>query len=179
MSSAPDGPISTNNTLGITRVKLDARYPIALCRLFFPFVTEIIGIQNIGQVYGRLYARRTVLRVWTWGNPMQPNRPYYDTISGASSYNVSLYGGSFNLAGWMAGSGVCCNCHDLAAIVQLGCCLLVDENSNELLNSRWVGQSPNAYIESCLLYGWGLLYPLPNGVNNPFFNDASMSLTAL
>ena len=174
VTTAPAGPTSTNNTFGITCVNLGAIYPISLCRLFFPAAIELVNILNPDQDYGRSYAKRVVQRVWTWGNPFQPNRPFYDAMKGASFYNVGSGGGSFNLAGWVAGIASKCNCYDLAAIVQLGCCLLVDINGNELLNSRWVFQSPNAFIKPCVLYGWGTKYPYPNGVNNPFFQQQSI-----
>jgi hypothetical protein len=174
VSTAPAGPTSTNNPLGITSVNLGAIYPISLCRLFFPAATELVGIPNFYQTYAVAYSKRVVQRVWTWGNPHQPNKPYYDTLNGASFYNVGSGGGSFNLSDWMAGSAPRCNCYDLAAIVQLGCCLLIDVHKNELLNSRWVLQSPNAFIKQCVLYGWETQYPYPNGVNNPFFQRQSM-----
>lgn len=138
VSTAPSGPISTNNPLGITSVDLGAIYPIALCRLFFPSAAEVVGIPKFYQTYAAVYAEHVARRVWIWGNPYQPNRPYYDSLNGASFYNVSLGGGSFNLAGWKAGSAPRCNCYDLAAIMQLGCCLLIDVQNNELLKSRWV-----------------------------------------
>jgi hypothetical protein len=158
-----------------TRVNLSGIYPIGLLRLFSPTPTEFTGIANFYQsaVYAPWYAARVISQVWAWGNPHAGGRPQYDAYNGASYYNVSSLGGGFNLANWLNSVFPACNCYDLAAITQLGCCLLLTSDGSEALDSRWVYQQPNGYIKQCVLYGWGELYPYPPGVNNPFFMNLS------
>lgn len=173
-SQAPYGPTSTINTAGLTQVDLGSVYPIRLCRFFFPNAEEIVNINDLDTTYAVRYFSRVVNVVWNWGyTNLQTDRPFYDAQNGASFYNVVSGGGSFNLDKWITGGQSRCNCYDLAAIVQLGCCLLIDAHSNDLSNSRWVYQIPTGFVDACLLYGWSTVYPLPPGVNNPFFANVS------
>ncbi|KAG4441287.1 hypothetical protein IFR05_003215 [Cadophora sp. M221] len=171
-AAAPIGPSYTENPALIqTRVNLNGIYPIGLARLFFPAPAEFTAIGNFHQsaVYGPFFAARVVDQVWAWGNPEGHGKPQYDADGGGSYYNVSQLGGGFNLQGWLSATYPLCNCYDLAGIVQLGCCLLLSSNADELLDSRWVFQEPNGFVKPCLLYGWSATYPMPPGVNNPFF----------
>ena len=86
---------------------------------------------------------------------------------------MTILGGGFNLEDWLTSKYITCNCYDLAAIMQLGCCLLLSSAGYELLDSRWVYQEPNGYINQCELFGWSATYPLYPGVNNPFFLNSS------
>jgi hypothetical protein len=158
-----------------TKVDLGGIYPIGLLREFFPRPPEFTQVPNFYQsaVYGPWFAARIVQQVWAWGNPQRAGRPQYDAVGGASYFNLGWYGGGFDLSGWLQVSQRQCNCYDLAGIVQLGRCLLMDGNGNELFDSRWVFQNPNGFINQCVLYGWDVMYPFPPGVNNPFFLNQS------
>lgn len=75
-------------------------------------------------------------------------------MHGSSFYNMRKLGGSFNLRGWTKKSFPLCNCYDLAAITQLACAILVDEFGNERVDSSWVFQCPNGFINIGPLFGW-------------------------
>jgi len=97
---------------------------------------------------------------------------FSDTILGAAGYDTGRYGGVFNLTKWSNPQiGMSLNCYDLAAVVQLACCLALDTVGAELITTSWVYQTPNGYVPDGELFGW-------NGVpcNNPFYNNASKLL---
>ncbi|KAI9681747.1 MAG: hypothetical protein M1829_000492 [Trizodia sp. TS-e1964] len=171
-AAASAGPSYTVNPLVTqTKVDLSGVYPIGLVRQFFPSPLEFPQGVNFSQstIYGPWFAARVVQQVWAWGNPHAVGKPQYDAYGGASFYNMTKYGGGFELDNWLRVSQLYCNCYDLAAIIQLGISLLLDSAGHELPASRWVFQQPNGYINQSLLYGWAEAHPYPPGVNNPFF----------
>lgn len=171
-SPAPSGPGFVQSSVMRTQLNLGGIYPIKLIRQFFPAPPEFTNVANFLNTFAQWYARRTVQKVWDWGNPNVNGRPYYNSIGGESHYNMGSCGGSFPLDDWFNVQSTSCVCFDLAAITQLGCGLLLDMNGGELLDSKWVFQMPNGYIKAGVLYGWTSI-PYPNGVNNPGFGNFS------
>ncbi|KAL5321066.1 hypothetical protein ACEPPN_011876 [Leptodophora sp. 'Broadleaf-Isolate-01'] len=177
-AAAPIGPSYTENpALTKTRVNLNGIYPIGLVRLFFPAPTEFTATGNFNNssVYGPFFAARVVYQVWAWGNPQGPGKPQYDAVSGGSYYNVGRFGGGFNLQDWLSVTYASCNCYDLAGIVQLGCCLLLSSNADELLDSRWVFQGPNGFVNPCWvsLHIQLIFTNSSNDPPNPFVPDGT------
>lgn len=103
-------------------------------------------------------------------NPGSIN-PRYDTTRGGSYYNMNTLGGSFNLDWWIKKMYPSCNCYDLAGIAQLACGILVDEKANELVDSRYVWQNPNGYINPGPLFGWVPFGGLNLQCNSPFWTS--------
>lgn len=130
-----------------SRINLSPGYPIGLFRMFSPSPTEIPNDSNDILAW---YIQRAMDVIW---DPTSI-KPRYDTRYGGSYYNMTSVGGSFNLDGWINKSFPACNSYDLAAIAQLACTILVDNSGNELVDSRWVYQYPNGYINKGPLYGW-------------------------
>lgn len=107
-------------------------------------------------------------KIWNYGNPNPGNKLQYDTTSGGSSYNMGHCGGSFDLKTWVDNPKPFLNCYDLAGISQLGCCILVETDSSDALQSLWVFQYPYGYILKGALYGW-----VAKGLcNNPFWQSS-------
>lgn len=74
--------------------------------------------------------------------------PQYDTEHGKSFYNMRKFGGELQFKRLDQKKYVLCNCYNLAAITQLACAILVDEFGNERVDSSWVFQCPNGFINS-------------------------------
>ncbi|MCJ1393731.1 hypothetical protein MMC18_006607 [Xylographa bjoerkii] len=170
VAAAPSGPSWVPHSFMRTQLDLQGKYPISLLRWFFPSPPEFAGVANFDINYKSWYARRSIMKIWDWGNPHAGTRPQYDADSGASKYNMGACGGSFEWDEWVTADYPTLNCYDLAGISQLSCGLLVADYGDELLDSRWVFQTPNGYPLTGTLYGWGApTCPNPPGVNNPFF----------
>ncbi|MCJ1400403.1 hypothetical protein MMC11_003608 [Xylographa trunciseda] len=168
-SEATSGPLFVHSEFVDTRVDFGSTYPIGLVRQFWPRPSEFQDVPNFRsiEVYTAWYVQRAIKSIWDWGTPHEPDRPRYDCKGGAASYNVNGLGGSFDLQRWFAPcspSGTC-NGYDLAAISQLACAMLLNDEGNEFVRSKWVLQSPVGYVLPGTLYG---REAVPD-CNNPFF----------
>lgn len=164
---APAGPANPLSPDVPSRVDLTPGYPIWLFRLFAPCPTEFPAAP--GDLLD-FYIRRAMDVIWNPGS----TTPRYDTTHGASSYNMNILGGSFNLDCWIKELYPGCNCYDLAGIAQLACTILVDDSGNELVDSRFVFQDPNGYVNPGPLFGWVAFGGDHLRCNTPFWKSRRM-----
>lgn len=152
-----------------SRVNFGAGYPIAAFRLFSPSPLEFQGKPDLL----RWYIARAMNVVWNWSVPGRVLR--YDTFAGLTKYGQYPPNGTFDLAAWMQIQHLTLNCHDLAAVGQLACAILVDKAGEELLDSKWVFQEPNGFILPGPLYGWVTAGGENLRCNNPFWSNPKYS----
>lgn len=166
-AAAPDGPSVPTPARQNTRVDLSPGYPIALFRWFSPNPTEFLNVTQNDIL--NFYIARAMIKIWTW--PDANLSPRYDVVGGASKYGVGVFGGSFSLVDWMNKKFPTLNCYDLAGISQLACAILVNQNGDEIVDSHWVLQFPNGYVNPGPLYGWNRVNDGRNHMacNNPFW----------
>ena len=143
-------------------------YPIILWRLFVPNLREYSNDPSLPSLTVPFYIRRSVGIVW---NPSSDN-PRYDTSEGRPFYAEGPLGGGYNLPAWDRKQSPRCNCYDLAGILQLACCLLMNPNGMELADSRWVFQAPNGFINPGPLLGWVRAGGDNLRCNTPFWESA-------
>ena len=144
---------------------------MTLLRWFLPTPDEFDSITLPPLAW---YAQRSVMKVWTWSNPPQNNRPQYDSIRGGSGYGVSGEGGTFNLSAWMKAVEPTLCCYDLAAIVQLASAVCLTPNQEEMLASTWIFQQPTGYVKEGPLYGQSA-----QDNNNPFWRGPGRLLSSV
>jgi hypothetical protein len=172
----PAGPTIPKSIHDRVRPDFQGCYPVGLGRLFFPTHKEVLAKpQSLEPV--RFYILRAVYVIWWYGRDPQEVAPVkiptwirYDVFSGASSYNLQGQGGNFQLNRWMLGMFPDVNCYDLAGIASLACNVLIDSAGKEIVDSRWIFQTPNGFIMPGPLIGW-LQYPL---CDNPFWGGNGM-----
>ncbi|RYP32495.1 hypothetical protein DL767_005184 [Monosporascus sp. MG133] len=144
----PNGPLVADSKQERTRVDMTPGYPILLWRLFAPPPTELPDTNAEDVAF---YLHRAIVRV-IW-NPCSI-KPRYDTAKGQANYALAWYGNGFKLMDWYRATYERCNCYDVAGISQLACSLMMDADGKELVDSHWVFQQPNGYINSGPLIGW-------------------------
>jgi hypothetical protein len=167
-ASCPQGPLTVTSPTENTRVDMRPGYPVILYRLFAPSPHELPPYMADDVT---TYLRRATIDV-IWNSSL--SKPKYDVWNGASWYGVSQQGGSFKLNDWYLSSSNFCNCYDLAGITQLACSLLIDGNQDELVNSHWVFQLPNGYINCGPLIRWVTAGGLNLKCNSPFWGSAGL-----
>ena len=91
----------------------------------------------------------------------------YDSKIGAPFFVEGHKGGGFQLSAWLGRSMQCCNCYDLAAIVQIACRLFGSSQGQEEFPSQWVYGNKFGYIPPGPLFGWD--YGYSRNCNNPFW----------
>jgi hypothetical protein len=158
-------------------INLDRVYPISLLRLFLPQPSEFVSVPDFDKVYLQWWMSNCLKKIPT-------SRFQYDTIVGKSGFGMGCCGGSFRFdefqkAAFSTNSAsapppLLINSFDLASLVQLASSLLVSENGNEILNSKWVCKSPFGIQKPGVPFGitdktvpavsW------PKGLNNPYFS---------
>lgn len=167
-AAASKGPVEPNPGQK-SRVNFGAGYPIGAFRLFSPSPLEFQGQRDLLQ----WYIKRAMTVVWNWTVPGRILK--YDTVSGSTKYGQLPTEGTFDLAAWLKIQYLTLSCHDLAAVSQLACAVLVGDDGSELLDSKWVYQEPNGFILPGPLYGWVASGGENLRCNNPFWNNPKYS----
>ncbi|KAJ4287282.1 hypothetical protein N0V90_012680 [Kalmusia sp. IMI 367209] len=174
------GPaVSGDNTVAGSFLRsganLNGVYPINLLRLFLPHPTEFSTVPNFAKVHLQWWINNCLRRI-------PASRIIYDTIVGKSGFGVGCCGGSFKFEEFYKAAfpadptapPTLINSFDLAALAQLVCCLSVDEDGDELWNSKWVCKSPFGPQKQGMPFGINdktvPAITWPQGVNNPFFS---------
>ena len=158
-------------------IDLGGVYSISLLRLFLPQPTEFVLVPNFDSVYLQWWMSNCLKKIPT-------SRFIYDTIVGKSGFGVGCCGGSFRFDEFLkaafptnsaaAPPSLLIHSFDLAPLAQLACSLLVDENGDEKLNSKWVCKSPFGVQKPGVPFGvTDKTVPAVSwleGVNNPYFS---------
>ena len=207
-SLAPHGPLVPDHESTAARPDFNDQYPIDIFRLFL--LDQLSVNQQASPLVW--YVQNVISTIWDMGTTPHPEFPgrrqvVKDVSSspGESSYispppapimptetnpppNAirrdfrAQNGGFFELRQWVAGSFSTCNAFDLAAITQLACSIALDNDGNEILDSRWVtgvgnpslGQHDFGYMSPGVLFGW----PKYPQANSPVFNQGA-AITAV
>ena len=118
----------------------DDGYPAELLRLYIPPYNEIYGH---GQNLVSAVSTYVVEQTWKYGGTYPTWLGHdewmgYDTRFGAPFFVEGHKGGGFQLSAWLGRLMQCCNCYDLAAIVQIACRLFGSSQGQEEFPSQWV-----------------------------------------
>jgi len=176
------GPaVSAENFIPISDMRsginLGGVYPINLLRLFLPQPPEFVPVPDFDKVCLQWWMSNCLKKIPT-------SRFLYDTIIGKSGFGAGCCGGSFRFDEFQraafpinsasAPPPLLVNSFDLASLVQLASCLLVGENGDEKLNSKWVCKSPFGVQKPGVPFGITdktvPAVPWPKGLNNPYFS---------
>jgi hypothetical protein len=151
---------------------------VGLLRLFLPQPTEFKDVAGFAETFDHWWVSHTLQR-------LRSSSCVYNTISGKSGFGVGCSGGSFDLqyclkSAFAVGGGstnpnpVLINSFDLSALVQLASGLLLGNDGNEVLHTRWVCKTPFGHVKPNMPFGLGPKsspsISWPDGVNNPYFS---------